>query len=101
MDASLDNLGSRHVNQEHFSAECSGVGPVSERISQIDGQVIASVQQASADDYENAMSAAREAFQKWRVTPAPARGETVRCLGNALRAAKADLARLITIETGK
>jgi aldehyde dehydrogenase (NAD+) len=44
---------------------------------------------------------AGEAFLKWRLTPAPVRGETVRRLGNALREAKANLARLVTLETGK
>jgi aldehyde dehydrogenase (NAD+) len=33
--------------------------------------------------------------------PAPRRGETVRCFGNALRDAKPELAKLVTLETGK
>jgi aldehyde dehydrogenase (NAD+) len=38
---------------------------------------------------------------KWRSVPAPVRGDLVRQIGNALRAAKGDLAELVTIETGK
>jgi len=38
---------------------------------------------------------------KWRTTPGPVRGDTVRRLGNALREAKHDLGQLVTLETGK
>ena len=38
---------------------------------------------------------------KWRVTPGPVRGETVRRLGNALREMKHELGQLVTLETGK
>ena len=38
-----------------------------------------------------AIGRAQEAFLKWRITPGPVRGETVRQLGNALREAKPDL----------
>ncbi|HEY0551761.1 MAG TPA: aldehyde dehydrogenase family protein, partial [Verrucomicrobiae bacterium] len=44
---------------------------------------------------------AQEAFEKWRVTPGPVRGETVRQLGNALREQKSELGQLVTLESGK
>ena len=44
---------------------------------------------------------ATEAFSAWRRVPAPRRGELVRLLGEELRAAKDDLARLVTLEAGK
>ncbi|MDH6578195.1 aldehyde dehydrogenase family protein [Kitasatospora sp. MAP5-34] len=50
---------------------------------------------------EDAVSAARAAFLRWRATPAPRRGELVRRLGELLREHKAALAELITIEAGK
>ena len=65
------------------------------------GKRLASVRKASADDYEQAVSRAHEAFLKWRTTPGPVRGETVRRLGNALRELKHDLGKLVTLETGK
>src|SRR5690606_6401355 len=37
----------------------------------------------------------------WRMVPAPRRGELVRLLGEELRAHKADLGRLVSIEVGK
>jgi aldehyde dehydrogenase (NAD+) len=41
------------------------------------------------------------AFVDWRRVPAPRRGELVRLFGEELRAAKADLAALVTLEAGK
>ena len=56
---------------------------------------------ASSDDYDKAIARAHEAFLKWRTTPGPVRGDTVRRLGNALRESKNDLGQLVTLETGK
>ena len=44
---------------------------------------------------------AAEAFQAWRLVPAPKRGELVRLLGEELRAAKEPLGRLVSLECGK
>lgn len=101
MDSCLTKLGIGGVNAGVFYGEWRGHGPIEERHSPIDGHVTAKVQFASADDYEAAITAARAAFLKWRATPAPVRGETIRRLGEALRQAKAELARLVTLETGK
>src|SRR5919198_2422783 len=48
-----------------------------------------------------AIPKAHAAFLAWRDVPAPRRGELVRLLGEELRAAKADLGRLVTLEVGK
>lgn len=69
--------------------------------SPIDGLPIASVRQASAEDYEQIMSVATDAFARWRVVPGPRRAELVRDIGNELRAHKQDLGRLVTLEMGK
>lgn len=66
-----------------------------------DGQPLARVQCAGRADYELLMERAQEAFSKWRLVPAPQRGEVIRQLGNALRAAKDDLGMLVTLEAGK
>jgi aldehyde dehydrogenase (NAD+) len=52
-------------------------------------------------DAGKVIDAAHEAFKAWRLVPAPRRGELVRLLGEELRAAKADLGRLVSIEAGK
>ncbi len=69
--------------------------------SPIDGQIIGSVVPASPADVEAACAHANDAFLKWRLVPAPRRGELVRLLGEELRAAKEPLARLVTLEAGK
>ena len=65
------------------------------------GKEIAHVAQASPDDYERVMKAATEAFIEWRMIPAPKRGLVVRDLGEALRAKKEALGKLVTLEMGK
>jgi aldehyde dehydrogenase (NAD+) len=67
----------------------------------ITGEIIAEVHDVDAAQARAAIAAAHEAFLAWRAVPAPRRGELVRLLGEELRAAKADLARLVTLEAGK
>jgi aldehyde dehydrogenase (NAD+) len=65
------------------------------------GDVIATVLQADAATYERVAATATEAFQWWRMWPAPKRGEVVNALGNALRTHKDALGRLVSLEMGK
>jgi aldehyde dehydrogenase (NAD+) len=67
----------------------------------IDGQVLAHVAFNDAREIGAKVSEACHAFAAWRVVPAPRRGELVRLFGEELRAAKADLAALVTLEAGK
>lgn len=69
--------------------------------SPVDGEFIASVYQASEEDYEKIISKAQEAFLYWRKVPAPKRGEVVRQIGNVLRDYKKDLGTLVSYEMGK
>jgi len=69
--------------------------------SPVDAQVIAQVQEATEETYEAIISQAIIAFEKWRLVPAPQRGEIVREIGNALREVKADLGKLVSYEMGK
>src|SRR6202171_3582062 len=101
MQSILNKLGISDDNPGAFAGGWRGGGAVIEKISPIDGKVLAPVRSPAAEEYEWAVGRAREAFLKWRVTPAPVRGETVRQLGNALREAKSDLATLVTLESGK
>jgi aldehyde dehydrogenase (NAD+) len=101
MKSLFDKLGLTDVNDGVFDGEWRGSGGKIDKISPIDGKRLASVRTASADDYDKAITRAHEAFLKWRVTPAPVRGETVRRLGNALRELKHELGQLVTLETGK
>ena len=69
--------------------------------SPVTGEEIARVVAASADDADRTIEAAHAAFSAWRAVPAPRRGELVRLLGEELRAHKAELGRLVSIEAGK
>ena len=65
------------------------------------GAAIASVKQATVDDYETVVANSTEVFKEWRMLPAPERGEYVRRLGNALREYKDPLGSLVSYEMGK
>lgn len=69
--------------------------------SPIDGSIGVSVRADDTSDIDTALSVATTAFDAWRRVPAPRRGELVRLLGEELRAAKDDLALLVTLEAGK
>jgi L-aminoadipate-semialdehyde dehydrogenase len=67
----------------------------------ITGEIIGQVRPTSTNDAVAAIEAAHAAFGVWRLVPAPKRGELVRLLGEELRASKASLGRLVSIEAGK
>ncbi len=69
--------------------------------SPTNGKFIASVYQASEQDYENIIKKASEAFLIWRKMPAPKRGEIVRQIGLKLREYKQPLGTLVSYEMGK
>ncbi len=69
--------------------------------SPVDGQLIGEVSVTSTKDYDKIIKAAQKAFLKWRILPAPKRGEVVRQYGNALRKNKEYLGKLVSYEMGK
>src|SRR3954453_2686168 len=89
--ALFKRLGIRDINPGVFNGKWTGSGKVINSISPIDGKVLGKVKQATAEEYEESVQRAEKAFETWRNIPAPKRGEIVRQLGNALRAAKKDL----------
>ncbi|MEY3176157.1 MAG: hypothetical protein RLZZ436_4071 [Planctomycetota bacterium] len=76
-------------------------GPLRVVRSPIDGAVLGEVHEAEAEDVDRAVAAAMEAFQQWRMTPAPARGELLRRFGLVLREQQELLGRLVSLESGK
>src|SRR5262249_40828556 len=101
MQPVFEKLALTDINERVVHGEWRGGGAKIDKISPIDGRRVASVRTASDDDYDKAIARAQEAFLKWRTTPGPVRGETVRRLGNALRELKHELGQLVTVETGK
>ncbi len=69
--------------------------------SPANGHSIAEVTLADEDAYEKVIHAAGEAFQTWRLKPAPQRGEIIRQIGGELRKYKSDLGTLVSYEMGK
>ena len=100
---SLKRLGISEVNSGVTTGtqwfECKG--NITSSYSPIDNSEIAKVVNADINDYEKVLDTAQEAFKQWRKVPAPARGEVVRQIGNALREAKEDLGKLVSFEMGK
>jgi aldehyde dehydrogenase (NAD+) len=84
-----------------FDALGLGVSTAQGRASPIDGSVLPGAPQCDAAGLEKAIASSVQAFQSWRATPAPVRGELVRRFAETLRASKEPLGRLVTLETGK
>jgi aldehyde dehydrogenase (NAD+) len=72
-----------------------------ESISPIDGKVMGAIRCAGRDEYQTVVQSAAQAFEHWRMLPAPQRGEIVRQIGLALREHKATLGALVSLEMGK
>ncbi len=56
---------------------------------------------SSREDVDRAVTSAKRGFQLWRRTPAPARGDVLRRVGDLLVARKEEIADLMTREMGK
>ena len=99
----LKELGISVVNQ----GVCTGTkwietkGKYIESFSPSDGELIAGVQQATDEDFNEVIKTAKSAFKKWRMVPAPQRGEIVRQIGLELRKYKEPLGKLVSYEMGK
>ena len=103
MRIDLKKLGIELTN----SGACTGSewmdtkGEETPSFSPIDGSLIAKVKNATLEDYEHLLAKAQDAYLKWRIVPAPKRGEVVRQIGEALREKKAELGFLVSLEMGK
>ncbi|MHC2990585.1 aldehyde dehydrogenase [Pontibacter sp. HJ8] len=100
----LQQLGIRELNPAYSTGlEWGGESNKNTREihSPADGNYMATVNMATAEDYEQVVKKAEEAFKVWRKTPAPKRGEVVRQIGNKLRENKEALGKLVSYEMGK
>ncbi|HEY6162553.1 MAG TPA: aldehyde dehydrogenase family protein [Bacteroidia bacterium] len=82
---------------KHFHTKGSKI----DSYSPVDGELIGSVNGATAEDYEKVIQAAQKAFHYWRMIPAPRRGEIVRQMGEQFRKYKNELGALVSYEMGK
>ena len=65
------------------------------------GEVLATFPLATKDELASAVKAAKDAFESWRTTPAPRRGEILLEAARILKQKKEDLGRTVTSEMGK
>jgi len=75
--------------------------PLLQSINPATGNPIAGVHPCTLPDYERILKDSLETFQRWRLVPAPKRGEVVRQIGQILREKKDPLGTLVSLETGK
>jgi aldehyde dehydrogenase family 7 protein A1 len=78
-----------------------GGGEMIESVSPHSGEVIGKTQLGSGEDYNACVEAMNEEKKRWMAMPAPARGEIVRQIGEALREKKVALGSLLALEVGK
>jgi aldehyde dehydrogenase (NAD+) len=64
-------------------------------------EIVGIFPKSGKEDVDEAVSAAVAAYEKWRLVPAPRRGEILRKVGDILVARKEELARQMTREMGK
>jgi len=99
----LQELGLTEINSGTSTGQnwLPSEGPVFESFSPTDGKKIGEVRGTTPQEYENVVATAQAAFTEWRMVPAPQRGEIVRQIGEALRAKKEALGKLVSYEMGK
>src|SRR3989442_8553818 len=76
-------------------------GETFESTSPANGDTIGVFPRSGAADVDRAVAAAKEAYEDWRLVPAPKRGEMLFRFGQLLGEQKEDLAQLMTREMGK
>src|SRR4030095_14743029 len=64
-------------------------------------EVVGVFPSSGAEDVEQAYAAAAKAYESWRLTPAPKRGEILIQVGLKLKERKEAIARIMTREMGK
>ncbi len=72
-----------------------------EVVSPIDGAKLAALHVHAAGDIDAMVARSRAAFDRWKIVPAPVRGELIRRYGEVVRTHKEELSQLLSRENGK
>jgi len=94
----MSHLVKNYINGAWIEAQG---GAVFDSINPANEAVLAQVTRSDAADVAAAVAAAKAAYPKWRLLPAPRRGEILFRVAEILTARKEELARLATQEMGK
>ena len=99
----LERLGIEEVNSGACGVDWLSAPGGGELISTnpSGGGTLGRVRMADARDYDRIVDEATQVFERWRMLPAPRRGQIVREIGEELRLHKDDLGALVTLEMGK
>lgn len=98
----LKNLGINESNSGVFNGTfVAGEGEVFTSVNPATNEPIARITTGSVRQFESCVEAMDKAKPKFSNIPIPVRGELVRQIGEALRAKKADLGALVSLEMGK
>ncbi len=98
----FEELGLADVNPGAYAGRwLPAEGEPVEVFNPATGERLATVAAATAAQYDQVVSNAADTFDRWRMVPAPRRGEYVRQIGNALREKRDALGALVTLEMGK
>jgi acyl-CoA reductase-like NAD-dependent aldehyde dehydrogenase len=76
-------------------------GETFESTSPADGEVLGVFPKSGPDDVDRAVAVAKQAFEEWRLVPAPQRGEILFRFAQLMSEHKAELTDLMTHEMGK
>jgi len=76
-------------------------GNTFESVNPATEEVLTTVSRSAAEDVSAAVEAARTAYDKWRLTPAPRRGEILYRVAELLKERKEEISRIMTQEMGK
>lgn len=95
------------MNHLHLVYERCGISPEDYQggelnvCSPIDGASIAQLHETPIEAISEIISRSQVAFIRWRVVPAPIRGELVRLWAEELRKCKTDIGYVVSVEVGK
>jgi aldehyde dehydrogenase (NAD+) len=91
----------RELGIESWLTVAPGTGPLVATQSPTTGEPLAEVRGLSRPEHDALVDRATQAFGRWRMVPAPVRGQLIRRLGELLREHKAALGELVSLEVGK
>lgn len=105
--AEITDIGKGNTAVEFYKNYIDGrwvegeTGEAFESLNPATGEVLGRVSRAGVGDVDRAVTAARQAYGRWRRVPAPHRGEILYRVAEILLKRKEELARLMTREMGK